>query len=145
MLFRSPLVDFSDYEPPGRLGRELGPVYVAVGPRSSRINLCDVGTAAQVIRATVQDIDAAPAIVNLVEPTAPTREELLARWVKKRPDLRGVWLPAFVLSLLSPILIVLQRIILRGKTPLDIAAAFASERYDTTLAAQVVQRAKSGV
>ena len=140
-----PLVDFSDYEPPGRLGRELGPVYVAVGPRSSRINLCDVGTAAQVIRATVQDIDAAPAIVNLVEPTAPTREELLARWVKKRPDLRGVWLPAFVLSLLSPILIVLQRIILRGKTPLDIAAAFASERYDTTLAAQVVQRAKSGV
>ena len=137
-----PLVDFSDFEPPGRLGRELGPLYVAVGPRSSRINLCDVGTAAQVIQATVQDIEAAPSVVNLVEPTAPTREELLARWLKKRPDLRGVWLPAFVLSLLSPVLILLQRIILRGKTPIDIAAAFASERYDTTLAAQVVQRAR---
>lgn len=137
-----PLVDFSDYEPPGRLGREVGPLYVAVGPRSSRINLCDVGTAAQVIRATVQDIEAAPSVVNLVEPTAPTREELLARWLKKRPDLRGVWLPAFVLSVLSPVLILLQRVILRGKTPIDIAAAFASEPYDTTLAAQVVQRAK---
>lgn len=138
-----PLVDFSNYEPPGRLGRELGPVYVAVGPRSSRIYLCDVGTAAQVIRATVQDIDAAPAVVNLVEPTAPTREELLSRWLKQRPDLKGVWLPAFVLSVLSPVLVLLQRIILRGKTPIDIAAAFASERYDTTVAAQVVQRART--
>jgi len=140
-----PLVDFSDYEPPGRLGRELGPFYVAVGPRSSRINLCDVNTAAQVIRATVADIDGAPAVVNLVEPIAPTREELLARWLKKRPDLKAVWLPAFVLSLLSPVLILLQRMILRGKTPIDIAAAFASERYNTALAAQVVQRARRAV
>lgn len=140
-----PLVDFSDYEPPGRLGREVGPIFVAVGPRSSRINLCDVGTAAQVIRATVQDMGAAPAVVNLVEPTALTREELLSRWLKKRPDLKGVWLPAFVLSVLSPLLILLQRIILRGKTPIDIAAAFASERYDTALAAQVVQRARQTV
>jgi predicted dehydrogenase/nucleoside-diphosphate-sugar epimerase len=137
-----PLVDFSDYEPPGRLGRELGPLYVAVGPRSSRINLCDVGTAAQVIRATVQDIDAAPSVVNLVEPIAPTREELLSRWLKKRPDLKSLWIPGFVLALLSPVLILLQRIVLRGKTPIDIAAAFASERYNATLAAQVVQRAR---
>lgn len=136
-----PLVNFADYEPPGRLGRELGPVYVAVGPRSSRINLCDVNTAAQVIRATVHDIDAAPAVVNLVEPTAPTREELLARWLKKRPDLKAIWFPGFALSLLSPLLILLQRILLRGKTPIDVAAAFASERYNTALAAKVVQRA----
>ena len=136
-----PLVNFADYEPPGRLGRELGPVYVAVGPRSSRINLCDVNTAAQVIRSTVHDIDAAPAVVNLVEPTAPTRQELLDRWLKKRPDLKGVWLPGFVLSVLSPLLILLQRIILRGKTPVDVAAAFASERYNTALAAKVVRRA----
>lgn len=137
-----PLVDFSDYEPPGRLGRELGLIYVAVGPRSSRINLCDVNTAAQVIRATVQDMDAAPAVVNLVEPTAPTREELLARWLTKRPDLKGVWLPSFVLSVLSPLLTLLQRVVLRGKTPIDIAAAFASEHYNTALAAQVVERAR---
>ncbi|MDO8355981.1 MAG: Gfo/Idh/MocA family oxidoreductase [Nitrospirota bacterium] len=136
-----PLVDFSDFEPPGRLGRELGPVYVAVGPRSSRLSLCDVGTAAKVIRSTVQDIDAAPSVVNLVEPAAPTREELLALLLKKRPDLKSIWLPAVILSLLSPLLILLQQIILRGKTPIDIAAAFSSERYNTTIAAQVIQRA----
>lgn len=136
-----PLVDFADFQPPGRLGRELGPVYVAVGPRSGKLSLCDVGTAARVIRSMVQDIEAAPAVVNLVEPTAPTREELLARWLKNRPDLKAIWLPSFVLSVLSPLLILLQRILLRGKTPIDIAAAFASERYDTTVAAQVVERA----
>lgn len=136
-----PLVDFSDFQPPGRLGRELGPVYVAVGPRSGKLSLCDVGTAAKVIRSMVQDIEAAPAVVNLVEPTAPTREELLARWLKSRPDLKAIWLPSFVLSVLSPLLILLQRILLRGKTPIDIAAAFASERYDTTVAAQVVEKA----
>jgi nucleoside-diphosphate-sugar epimerase len=137
-----PLVDFSDYEPPGRLGRELGPIYIAVGSRSSRINLCDVGMAAQVIRATVQDMDSAPAVLNLVEPIAPTREELLSRWLKKRPDLKAVWLPALVLSVASPLLILLQRIALGSKTPIDIAAAFASEQYNTALAAQVVERAK---
>jgi predicted dehydrogenase/nucleoside-diphosphate-sugar epimerase len=137
-----PLVDFSDYEPPGRLGRELGPIYIAVGSRSNRINLCDVGMAAQVIRATVQDMDSAPAVLNLVEPIAPTREELLSRWLRKRPDLRGVWLPAFVLSVASPMLILLQRIALGNKTPIDIAAAFASEQYNTALAAQVVERAR---
>ncbi|MBY0246082.1 MAG: Gfo/Idh/MocA family oxidoreductase [Nitrospiraceae bacterium] len=137
-----PLVDFSDYEPPGRLGRELGPIYIAVGSRSNRINLCDVGMAAQVIRATVQDMDSAPAVLNLVEPIALTREELLSRWLRKRPDLRGVWLPAFVLSVASPMLILLQRIALGNKTPIDIAAAFASEQYNTALAAQVVERAR---
>ncbi|MCP9453367.1 MAG: Gfo/Idh/MocA family oxidoreductase [Nitrospira sp.] len=136
-----PLVDFTNYEPPGRLGRELGPIYVAVGPKSSRIALCDVRTAAQVIRATVQDFDAAPPVLNLVEPTAPTREELLKRWLQKRPDLKAVWLPGFVLSFLSPVLILLQRLLIRGKTPVDIAAAFASERYDTTLAKEMVRRA----
>jgi predicted dehydrogenase/nucleoside-diphosphate-sugar epimerase len=137
-----PLVDFTDYEPPGRLGRELGPVYVAVGPRSSRLSLCDVSTVAQVIRATVHDIDAAPSFVNLVEPDAPTRDKLLSLWLEKRPDLKSIWIPAIALSLLSPVLILLQRIILRGKTPIDIAAAFSSERYDTTVAAQVIQRAR---
>lgn len=136
-----PLVDFSNYEPPGRLGRELGPIYVAVGPKSSRLALCDVRTAAQVIRATVQDFDDAPTVLNLVEPTAPTREELLNRWLQKRPDLKAVWLPGFILSFLSPVLILLQRILLRGKTPVDIAAAFASERYDTALAKEMVRRA----
>lgn len=137
-----PLVDFTAYEPPGRLGRELGPRYVAVGSRSSRISLCDVRTAAQVIRATLEDFEVAPPVVNLVEPTAPTRAELVSLLLKQRPDLKAIWIPAGVLSVLSPLAKLLQRIVLPRSTPVDLAAAFSSERYDTTVAAQVVRRAQ---
>lgn len=138
-----PLVDFSAYEPPGRLGRELGPVYVAIGPREGRLPLCDVQTAAQAIRAVVADFPAAPPVINLVEPEAPTRQELLARWLRKRPDLSSVWMPAWVLSMLSPIAKLAQKILRPKATPIDLAAAFASERYDARLAAELIGRAQA--
>ena len=137
-----PLVDFSDFEPPGRLGRDLGPLFVAIGPRRGALSVCDVQTAAQVIHETIAHMEAAPPVLNLVEPQAPTREELLAKYLARRPDLKAVWFPAWLLSALSPCLVLAQKLLLGSKKPIDIAAAFASERYDTTLAAQVVARAK---
>lgn len=137
-----PLVDYAEFEAPGRLGRELGPLYVAIGPRKGALSVCDVNMAAQVIRETVADIDGVPPVLNLVEPQAPTREALVARLLQRRPDLRAVWFPAWLLNLVSPLLILIQRLLLGSKNPIDIAAAFASERYDGTLAAQVVDRAR---
>jgi predicted dehydrogenase/nucleoside-diphosphate-sugar epimerase len=137
-----PLVDFQAYEPPGRLGRELGPVFLAVGPRSGRLSLCDVHTAAKVIRATVEDIDAAPAVINLVEPEAPTRQQLLALWLEKRPDLASIWMPAWVLSIMSPMAKLAQKILLPKSTPIDLAAAFSSEQYNAAVAADMIQRAQ---
>ncbi len=138
-----PLVDFANFEPPGRLGRDLGPLFVAIGPRRGALSVCDVQTAAEVIHATIADMEAAPPVLNLVEPQAPTREELLAKFLARRPDLKAVWFPAWLLSILSPCLILAQRLFLGSKQPIDIAAAFASERYNTALAAQVVERAKA--
>jgi hypothetical protein len=143
VLRPGPLVDFDAYEPPGRLGRELGPIYLAVGPRAGRLSLCAVATAAQVIRTAVEDFDTLPPIVNLVEPEAPTRDELLSLWLQKRPDLTAVWLPAWVLSVMSPVAKLAQRIIMPRSTPIDLAAAFSSERYDAGVAAQVIRRAQS--
>jgi predicted dehydrogenase/nucleoside-diphosphate-sugar epimerase len=138
-----PLVDFKAYEPPGRLGRELGPVFLAVGPRAGQLSLCEVSTAAQVIRTVLEDFESAPPIVNLVEPEAPTRAHLLSLWLSRRPDLKAIWLPSWVLSVLSPVAKGLQRVVLRRATPIDLAAAFSSERYDASLAAQVIRRAES--
>jgi predicted dehydrogenase/nucleoside-diphosphate-sugar epimerase len=138
-----PLVDFTAYEPPGRLGRELGPLFVAVGPRSGALSLCDIRTAGQVIRAIVADFDAAPAMINLVEPQAPTRAKLLSLWLEKRPDLATFWLPSWVLSALTPVAKLAQRILLPRSTPIDLAAAFASEQYDARVAAEAIQRARS--
>jgi predicted dehydrogenase/NAD(P)-dependent dehydrogenase (short-subunit alcohol dehydrogenase family) len=135
-----PLVDFAAFQPPGRLGRELGPWFVAIGPRRKALSICDVGTAAKVLRSYVEDLAAAPPVLNLVDVPSPTRAELMARFTRDRPDLRVVWFPAIVLRTLSPILKIVQRLLTKG-TPIDVYAAFAAERYRTDLAAAVIARA----
>ena len=137
-----PLVDFSAFEAPGRLGRDLGPVFVAIGPKRGHLSLCDVSTAALVLRSAVEDFDGMPKVLNLVEPEAPTRQQLLERVLAKRPELRAVWLPAWVLATLSPIAKLAQRILMPRSTPIDLAAAFSAERYNAGLAAEVIDRAR---
>jgi nucleoside-diphosphate-sugar epimerase len=136
-----PLVDYADFEPPGRLGRDIGAVFAAVGPKRRALSVCDVHTAARVIRSYLQAPDAAPPVVNLLESPPPTRTELVERWKVRHPSLRALWIPAWLLRAASGPLKLVQRWGMGSKEPLDIAAAFASERYDTTLAGQVIARA----
>ena len=136
-----PLVDYDAYHPPGRLGRELGPLFVAMGPKNGALSVCDVSTAARVIRSYLEDFDAAPPILNMVEAPPPTRRELLARYLTDRPDLSVFWFPAFLLRAISGPLKLVQRYALGAPQPIDIAAAFASERYTTDLAARTIERA----
>jgi predicted dehydrogenase/nucleoside-diphosphate-sugar epimerase len=136
-----PLVDYTAYHPPGRLGRELGPLFVAMGPKRGALSVCDVTTAARVIRSYLEDFASAPPVLNLVEAPAPTRRELLSRYQSARPDLSVVWFPAILLRGLSGPLKLLQRVALGAKQPIDVAAAFASERYRTDLAAKTIGRA----
>lgn len=135
-----PLVDFTDFSPPGRLGRELGPIFVAVGGRRTPLSVCDVGTAARVIRLLVERPDEAPPVVNLVEAPAPRRRDLVRRLRSARPDLRIVWLPASLLRVASGTLKLLLRLRGAGK-PLDLYAAFAGARYRADLAARLIDRA----
>jgi hypothetical protein len=134
-------VDYTAYQPPGRLGRELGPVFVAIGPKRGPLHVCDVSTAARVIRSYLEDFDRAPAVLNMVDAPPPTRQDLMARHRANRPDLRVMWFPGWLLRILSGPLKLAQRVVLRSKTPVDVAAAFASERYRTDRAAAVIARA----
>jgi nucleoside-diphosphate-sugar epimerase len=136
-----PLVDYTAYQPPGRLGRELGPWFVAIGPRRGPLSVCDVTTAAKVVRSYLEDFERAPPVLNMVEAPPPSRKELLDRYRAERPDLHTIWLPAWLLRLLSGPLKLLQRVLLGSKEPVDVAAAFASERYNTELAAREISRA----
>jgi hypothetical protein len=81
-------------------------------------------------------------MLNLVEADAPTRRQLVARHLENRPDLRLVWLPAWMLRLMSPPMKLMQRIVFRGKKPIDVYAAFASEKYRIDLAAEVIAKAR---
>ena len=101
MIRPGPLVDFADFHAPGRLGREVGPWYVAIGGRKSPLSVLDVGTGARVIRSYIDDFDSAPDIVNLVESPAPTRAELVGRLRTVRPDLKIIWFPSLLLRTLS--------------------------------------------
>jgi predicted dehydrogenase/nucleoside-diphosphate-sugar epimerase len=140
-----PLVDYAEFQPPGRLGRELGPVFVAMGPKRKALSVCDIRTAGRVIRGYLRAWDEAPPVVNLVEAPAPTRRELVDRLRANRADLRVFWFPAWLLRLMSGPLKLVQRVALGSKQPIDVAAAFASERYRTDLAATVIGRAGPSV
>jgi nucleoside-diphosphate-sugar epimerase len=135
-----PLVDFEAFEPPGRLGREVGRTFVYVGGKRSTLSLCDVRTAARVLRAYAEDFESMPAVLNLVEPSPPTRGELVARLLKGRPDLRAKGIPFFVLRAMSPPLKLVQRLMMPGRTPVDVQSAFVSETYDAALAGRVIAR-----
>ena len=137
-----PLVDYRAFTPPGRLGRELGPLFLGIGPKSGGLSVCDVSMAAMVVRSTVEDFTAAPLLLNLVEPVAPTRAELLERYRRDRPDLGAMWLPGWVLGVLSPVAMLAQKVLLKSKNPVNVAAAFSSERYDTAVAARAIAAAR---
>lgn len=136
-----PLVDYRHFDPPGRLGRELGPWFVAIGSRSAPLSICDVWTAARVIRSYLEDFGSAPALVNLVEHPAPTRGDLARRLLEHRPDLKVKWIPDVVLAALNPPAKAAQRLLLKSQHPVDVRSAFSSERYSTELAASVIRRA----
>lgn len=138
-----PLVDFGEFTAPGRLGRDVARLFVAMGSRSKPLSVCDVGTAAQVIRYYVEQFAAAPATVNLLEVPATTRGELADRLRKTRPELRFFWLPFPVLKLLAMLATFLQKVLRPGKPALDVYAAFKSEAYEPQLAQQVITAARA--
>lgn len=137
-----PLVDYAYFTAPGRLGREVGPLYVAMGMPGNRLSVCDVNTASNVIRYYLENFGTAPAMLNLVESPQPTRGDLVKRLRSARPDLRFFWLPLSVVWVLSLVLKLMLRLTKPGKKPLDLYSAFVSERYNAALAAEVIAKAK---
>lgn len=139
-----PIVDFAAFDPPGRLGRDLGSLFIAVGSPRSRLSVVDVGTVARVICGYVESFDSAPTLVNLIEPDAPTRRYLLQCTLAARPWLRTLWFPSWLMAIASPTAILAQRLLLKSKSPVNVGAAFASEKYDASrareLLVQLVQR-----
>jgi predicted dehydrogenase/nucleoside-diphosphate-sugar epimerase len=138
-----PLVDFEDYTPPGRLGREVVRLFVAMGTRGSELSVCDVRTASAVIRHYAGDFDATPPVLNLLEVPATTRGALAEKLRATRPDLRFFWMPFFVLKGLSWFAIGLQKLLKPGRPALDLYAAFKAERYDPVVADRMIAAARA--
>jgi len=91
-----------------------------------------------VIRHCANNFESAPPMVNLVEVPATTRGDLATRLRKTRPELKFFWMPFWMLRTLAWLATGLQKLLSPGKPALDLYAAFKSERYDPTIAQQVV-------
>jgi len=135
------IIDDDRFEPPGRLGKRLGNVFVAVGPRRSRIGTVDVDFAGRAIAWMATHVADAPAVINLLTPDLPTRRELIARLRRANPDISVVWLPRALVQMLSWLAMPLQRVLRPGSPPINIARAFSSQTYDTRRAAVLAELA----
>ncbi len=136
------LVDYRDFEPPGRLGKRLGNVFVAVGSPGDRLGVVDVGFAGRFLAWMTDNWESVPSPLNLLDPVAPTKRELLNRLRKANPDLTVVWLPWFLLVPLSWVATLGQKLLHPRKPAIDVAKVFSVMPYDTSalenLASQMV-------
>jgi nucleoside-diphosphate-sugar epimerase/predicted dehydrogenase len=125
------IVDYGAFEPPGRLGKQVGPMFVAVGGRGDRLGVVDLGLSAEVLRWMAENFDEAPDVLNLLEPELPTKRELVERLRRANPGLTVVWLPRPVLVPLSGLTTLLQKALRPGRPAISLRKVFASPRYDT--------------
>ncbi|HVG01354.1 MAG TPA: Gfo/Idh/MocA family oxidoreductase [Nitrospira sp.] len=140
------LVDYREFDPPGRLGKRVGNIFVAVGSSSDRLGVVDVGFAGRFFGWMVDAWDDVPTPLNLLDPVSPTKRELLDRLRQANPDLTVVWLPRMVLIPLSWLATAVQKALRPGKPTIDVAKVFSVLPYDTSgiarLAPHVAQPAE---
>ena len=134
------LVDYAEFEPPGRLGKRIGNVFVAVGSPRDRLGIADVGFAARVLGWIADNFEQAPEVLNLVAPDLPMKRELLVRLRRTNPDLSVVWLPRPVLIPLSWMALLLQKVLRPGRPAMNLGRVFAVQAYDPRGISQLAGR-----
>ena len=132
-----PLVDFREFDPPGRLGRRIGNIFVAVGMPGDRLSITELQFAARALVWMSDHFDAAPDTLNLLNPEATTKGDAVARLRRRNPDLTVLWLPMSALVPISWLAMLIQKVVRPGRAALNVANAFRSITYDTTRIATV--------
>jgi hypothetical protein len=138
-----PLVDFVNFDPPGRLGRRIGNVFVAVGTPGDRLAMTEVGFAARVLIWMVDCFDSAPDKLNLLDPDPAPKRDAIQRLRQRNPDLTVAWLPMSLLAPVSWLALLVQKVARPRKSALNIAKAFASPKYDMSSMQAVVLQMNS--
>jgi predicted dehydrogenase/nucleoside-diphosphate-sugar epimerase len=134
------LVDYRDFDPPGRLGKRLGNIFVAVGSPADRLGVVDVAFAGRCLAWMVDAWDEVPSPLNLLAPSLPTKRELLERLRQSNPDLTVFWLPRFLLIPISWFALLVQKLLRPGKPSVNVAKVFSVLPYDTSAIAILSQR-----
>ena len=125
-----PLVDWGSFQAPGRLGRRLGNLFVAVGGVKEAL---PVASAAESARATVAAVlrpDDTSEVMNLVPQESPTRGELIARLRERHPEIWLIRVPRLLLYPLSWMAVIGQKVIRPRRPAVRLTDAFASIKYE---------------
>lgn len=133
-----PIVDETAFEPPGRLGKRIGNIFVAVGSPGQRLGVIDVRRAAKVLAWMARHPERAPDRLHLLEPGLAPKRELLARLRRANPGLRVLWLPTALLNVVSLLAIVVQKARRPRAPAVDARKIFAVQDYDTRRIAAVL-------
>jgi nucleoside-diphosphate-sugar epimerase len=133
-----PLIDPRAFHPPGRIGRRIGNVFVAIGPRRSELVVADTVSAAKAVVAAALRPDEVPDAMNLVPDDPPTRRELVGRLREASPEVSVVWLPRGILHPLSWLAVAAQKVLRPRRSAVHVARAFASQHYEPGHAARLM-------
>jgi predicted dehydrogenase/nucleoside-diphosphate-sugar epimerase len=125
------IVDYAAFEPPGRLGKRVGPLFVAVGSRRERLGVVDLAFTTAAVSWIAVHFDESPATLNLLDPELPTKRELVGKLRQADPDLSVLWLPWPLLLPLSSVATGLQKLVRPGRPAISLRRVFASPKYDT--------------
>lgn len=131
------LVDYRQFDPPGRLGKRLGNLFVAVGSSRDRLGVVDVGFAGRVLAWMTDHWDEAPSPLNLLDPVLPTKHDLLGHLRRTNPDLTVLWLPQVILVPLSWFATLAQKILRPGRPTINLAKVFSVLPYNTSTVAEI--------
>jgi hypothetical protein len=125
------LVDYSEFDPPDRLGKRLRPVIVAVGSPGHTLGVADLGFTARTLAWMAANFGDAPVVVNVLDPVLPTKRDLVRRLKAANPGLMVVWLPTLLLVPMSWAATVLQKLFRPEEPAINVAKVFANQRYET--------------
>lgn len=135
------VVDAARFDPPGRLGRRLGSVYLAVGGPEETMAVVERGDAARAI-ARAATAATAPATVDLIASPPLTRRALVDRLKHADPGVRVLWLRRSLFTPLAGVATWLQRALPGQRRVVDVAAIFAREEWATPGGGRTVEAAQ---
>jgi len=137
------LVDWGNPDPPGVLGRRLfGRWHLGFGRPGLPLPVCEVGRAAAVVAWSAAHFEAAPPLLNLLDPAFATRRLLLEEFARHGWRGRMLWVPVSLFTVLvHAARYALALPTFRRPTPLALYGILRPRRYSFALATPILSRA----
>ena len=137
------LVDWTNPDPPGLLGRRLfGPWHLGFGRPALPLPVVEVGNAAAVVAWMVAQFAEAPAVLNLIDPAIGTRRDLLDEFRQHGWHGRFVWFPIpLFTTLVHAARYALALPNLKRPPPFALYGILRPRRYSARLSTRALERA----